>query len=88
MFASIATRGASRVRRPFGNDRELTLDRRNHGTCYLRAELDQACDRGDSCDCETGLKCADELSTPSKPDGVCVAERAQAPVEPRRVVEP
>ena len=57
----------------------------NHGACYLRAEQGQACDRGDARDCEAGLRCADELSTPSKPDGVC--QRTSAAVRPALAAE-
>jgi hypothetical protein len=57
----------------------------NHGTCFLRAEAGNACDRRDNADCETGLTCADDLSTPSKPSGLC--EVKSTPVRPALFAE-
>lgn len=55
------------------------------GACYLRADLGNACDRRDDRDCESGLRCADELSTPSNPGGVC--QQSREPVKPALDVE-
>ncbi|HVK84368.1 MAG TPA: hypothetical protein VM513_09685 [Kofleriaceae bacterium] len=57
----------------------------NHGTCYLRSEIGQACDRRDNADCSTGLRCADDLTVPSKPDGVC--QLTGQPVRPALYAE-
>lgn len=55
------------------------------GTCYLRAEEGNSCDRRDNNDCSEGLSCADDLSTPSAPGGVCQASRT--PVKPALYAE-
>jgi hypothetical protein len=55
------------------------------GTCYLRADVGNACDRRDSRDCETGLSCADDLSTPSSPGGLC--QLTADPVRPALAAE-
>ncbi len=57
----------------------------NHGTCYLRAEVGQACDRNDSRDCEAGLQCADNLAVPTNKDGLCQTTRT--PVRPALYAE-
>ena len=43
----------------------------NHGICYLRADKGNRCDRNDIADCRAGLKCADDLSVPTAPEGIC-----------------
>lgn len=55
------------------------------GTCYLRADVGNACDRRDNKDCESGLRCADDLSTPSSPGGVC--QLTGDPVKPALYAE-
>lgn len=55
------------------------------GTCYLRAEQGNACDRRDDRDCAEGLRCADDLATPSAPGGVCKLDRT--PVRPALYAE-
>lgn len=55
------------------------------GTCYLRAEAGNSCDRRDQNDCADGLRCADDLSTPSAPGGVCQA--SGEPVRPALYAE-
>lgn len=57
----------------------------NHGTCYLRAEVGQACDRNDARDCEAGLQCADNLAVPTNKDGLCQTTRT--PVRPALYAE-
>ncbi len=42
----------------------------NGGTCFERAQEGNNCDVGDSADCEAGLSCARDLSTPAAP-GIC-----------------
>ncbi len=55
------------------------------GACYLRADVGNACDRRDNRDCETGLSCADDLSTPSSPGGLC--QLTSQPVRPALATE-
>ena len=45
----------------------------NHGTCYRRANEGNGCDHQDDADCEDALVCADNLTVPSEPDGLCTA---------------
>jgi len=57
----------------------------NAGTCYLRSDEGNACDRRDDRDCADGLRCADDLAVPSAPAGLCQATRA--PVRPALYAE-
>lgn len=57
----------------------------NHGKCYANAGDGQACDRKDHNDCLGQFKCADDLSVPSKPDGVCKLK--STPVAPALYAE-